>query len=162
MRGRVRNNEPPPIKEWYRYRVLVLVGLSVYCVRFGLLYTPFIDQRFVPPSIRYITAYFPEATEHWEPVWILGMIWFAFGVVALFATVTERLHNVIYIAATMFTLYFAGAYLANGIDPEPTIRPVMSNDFFTAALYLIVGGGIAVLGLLTRPSEAIKELREAD
>lgn len=146
-----RRNEPPPIRAWYRYRVWGLAALALFCVRFGIVYTPFLySTRKMPAALEYITAFLPPPRPGWEPVWILGCVWIALGILALLAIVWQRFHNAAFVAGSSFTLYWAFAYAANQYSAD---TPPGAADTLTA-VFLFVGAWLLVLvGLLTRPSE---------
>lgn len=146
---RGRRNAPPPIHRWYRYRIAALFTLAVFAIRFGLSYTPVIvnQGRRVPGALNFLTALFPPATEHWQPIWIFGAMWLGVGVIALAAVGWNRLHNLAFLAGSALTVYWFCAYFVSAFtDSDPA-------DLLTG-IFLFSGASFIVLvGLLTRPSD---------
>lgn len=142
----MNRNAPPPIAEWFRYRVLGLATLAWYSFRFGLIYTPLLDREVrVPPALGKITAFLPQATEHWQPVWFLGFLWATLGLMALVAIVLPGLHNFVYIGAVAYSAYWMLAYVLNPFTGGT------ATDLLTAAFLAVPVSYILLTGLMTRP-----------
>ncbi len=144
-------HEPPPIEDWYPPRVWASLALAFYCARFGYTYTPLVkaDTR-TPAALRTITAFLPGPTDHWQPVWFLGIMWVILAVLAIVSTVKVKWHNFVFIAATMFTAYWALAYLTNLLDPET--RLPNGGDIGTSWFLVAIAWLISIIGWVLRPA----------
>lgn len=140
---------PPPITDWGKYRTAGLCIAAFFAIRFGLLYTPLLPNRplRVPPALKNITALLPPATDTWQPIWLLGFIWVGLGIIALLAIAVWQLQNFVYIAMTLFTLYWALAYFTTFLtdDESPGYA-----DIFAGSFILVPVLWLAICGLMTR------------
>lgn len=144
-------NNPPPIRQWFRYRIFALFTIALYSIRFGIVYTPIVQRQVrVPKALDFITAILPGATDNWQPIWLLGFIWIALGFLALAAMVWDEMHNWAFILTAVFTFYWSAAYVLAQFSVESS--PGM-NDTFTAVFILVGGLLVTLLGLLTRPAD---------
>lgn len=149
-------NNPPPIRQWYRYRIFALFAISLYSIRFGIVYTPIVQRPVrVPKALDFITAILPGPTDYWQPIWLLGFIWVALGFLALAAIVRDELHNWAFILTVAYTCYWAAAYLVSQLTVDRS--PGMA-DTFTGSFILVGGLLVTLLGLLTRPADTSPEM----
>jgi hypothetical protein len=151
-------HHPPPIHNWFYYRMFGLGVLAAFCLRLGALYLPIFQRPVeVPKALDLITAIIPDSPR-WEPIWFLGVMWVALGVFAIAAMVWWRLHNAAFIASAALTLYWAAAYaVAPFTYPAGEVTADGSSNWFTATRFLITALFVIHIGLTTRPAHLPSE-----